>query len=147
MGNMFNKARSFNQPLNLNTQNVKNMRGMFYNAESFNQPLNWNVGNVTDMALMFYNAKSFNQHINNWDIGKVKSMNRMFKKATAFNQYLINQKCNKWSFVKTQYLGKCINLPTEIIRHVAEFAFDSWDVTNVDTTNMFMDCLSEEHQI
>ena len=35
---------------------------MFNRATSFNQPLNkWNVSNVTNMACMFYGASSFNQ--------------------------------------------------------------------------------------
>ena len=52
MANMFNRATSFNQPLNKwNVSNVTNMACMFYGASSFNQPLNkWNVSNVTDLV-------------------------------------------------------------------------------------------------
>ena len=48
---------------------------MFNRATSFNQPLNkWNVSNVTNMACMFYGASSFNQPLNNWNVSKVTNM-------------------------------------------------------------------------
>ena len=62
MGDMFNSAKNFNQPLdNWDVSNVKDMSGMFCFAENFNQPLNsWDVSNVTDM------------HGMNWQLGRVK---------------------------------------------------------------------------
>ena len=65
MKQMFQNARSFNQPLNKwNVSNVKNMRWMFSDAESFNQPLNnWEhlIHDDTDFMGFFDGASSFNQ--------------------------------------------------------------------------------------
>ena len=45
---------------------VTDMHNLFDGARSFNQPLNkWNVSNVTHMYRMFQNATSFNQPLNN----------------------------------------------------------------------------------
>ena len=57
MANMFNRATSFNQPLNnWDVSKVTSMESMFWGATSFNQPLNkWNVSKeVTNMSFMFY---------------------------------------------------------------------------------------------
>ena len=62
----------------------------------------------------------------------------MFDCATEFNQHLINQKRKKWALLESQYLGNEIQLPTELIKHISEFAFASWDLTNVtDARHMF----------
>ena len=51
---------------------------MFNRAESFNQPLNnWDVSNVTNMfgmLAMFRRATSFNQPLNNWNVSNVGNM-------------------------------------------------------------------------
>ncbi|AJM71746.1 BspA family leucine-rich repeat surface protein [Mycoplasma yeatsii] len=92
MSFMFERALSFNQPLNdWNTSNVTNMFAMFSGAKSFNQPLNnWNTSKVTNMRLMFDGAKSFNQDISNWDTSNVTDMTAMFQKAPSFNQDISN---------------------------------------------------------
>ena len=52
--------------------NVTNMTQLFEGARSFNQPLNnWNVSNVTNMKFMFLDATSFNQPLNNWNVSNV----------------------------------------------------------------------------
>ena len=62
---------------------------MFEKATSFNQPLDkWNVSNVTDMYNMFNEASSFNQPLNNWNVSNVDFMDSMFSGATSFNQPL-----------------------------------------------------------
>ena len=66
---------SFNQPLNWNTENVKNMLGMFCNSQ-YNQQLNWDVSKVTDMDSMFYNSQY--NHPLNWDVSNVTVMTNMF---------------------------------------------------------------------
>ena len=44
---------------------------MFNRATSFNQPLNnWDVSKVTSMESMFWGATSFNQPLNNWNVSK-----------------------------------------------------------------------------
>ena len=69
--------------------NVTNMIQLFEGARSFNQPLNnWNVSNVTDMMLMFTRARSFNRPLNNWNVSKVETMFAMFDDATSLNQPL-----------------------------------------------------------
>ena len=91
MGNMFERERSFNQPLNnWNVSNVTDMRIMFDGARSFNQPLNnWNVSNVWSMSDMFEGARAFNQPLNKWNVSKVTDMSFMFMDARSFNQPLM----------------------------------------------------------
>ena len=86
MSNMFEGARSFNQPLNnWNVSNVTTMKNMFWAAEVFNQPLNnWNVSNVTDMSHMFNRASSFDQDLSNWNPKSLKT-GVDFIKDTAFS--------------------------------------------------------------
>ena len=89
---MFNKATTFNQPLNnWDTSKVTDMHDMFNYASGFNQPLNsWDVSKVTDMNRMFENARTFNQPIGKWDTSKVTDMRHMFAAAKAFDQDLSN---------------------------------------------------------
>ena len=65
------------------------MGNMFNGATSFNQPLNdWNTESVTNMNLMFISASSFNQDISGWNVSAVTGMGNMFTLATAFDQNL-----------------------------------------------------------
>ena len=58
-----------------NVSNVTDMGNMFNRAYSFNQPLgDWNVSSVTSMMFMFREASSFNQPIGNWDVSSVTNM-------------------------------------------------------------------------
>ena len=120
---------------------------MFGSACSFNQLLNWDTRNVTNMSYMFYQASSFNQLLN-WDTRNVINMSEMFCDAKSFNQNLFNKKREKWAFVETQYLGNCKKLPTELIRLVAQFAFNSsWNMKNVTRKrSMFKKCPSLVYQ-
>jgi surface protein len=111
MGWMFQKAKSFNQPLdNWDTSNARYMISMLDQAESFNQNLNnWNVSKVINFRSMFSGAHSFNQPIGGglttgisndniknvfieiktgWDISYAKHMSNMFDNAKSFKQYL-----------------------------------------------------------
>jgi surface protein len=91
---MFKNCTSLNSPLNIGTWNVENvshMGNMFEGALAFNQPIgSWNVGEVTSMSVMFYGASAFNQDISLWNVEKVSTMNFMFLEASAFNQNLAN---------------------------------------------------------
>jgi len=165
MSRLFKDKNNFNQPLgNWNTGNVTNMRYMFCEASSFNQLLNWDTGNVTNMSSMFSEACSFDQPLNweavtnmnsmfglaisfnqplTFDTGNVTNMDSLFKAAISFNQNLLNKKREKWAFVKTQYLGNCKKLPTELIKLISQFAFVPWNMENVtNTKDMFADCPS-----
>jgi hypothetical protein len=70
-------------------------------------------------------------------------------RAEAFDQCLLTQKSRKWAFVETQYLGNKFRwLPTQLIRDIAEFAFVSWDLTNVtNVVDMFTGSPSLHHQL
>jgi len=84
MTGMFFDAESFNQPLDFNTGNVKDMAGMFYKTISFNQPLNFtDTSSVEVMLNMFNNALSFNQDISGWDVSAVTAHNKFDKDTLA----------------------------------------------------------------
>ena len=88
MENVFDRASSFNQPLNSwNVSTVTNMKNMFRNASSFNQKIDsWDVSSVIDMSFMFYQAEAFNQPLFSWNVSSVYLMDGMFFQAKAFNQ-------------------------------------------------------------
>ena len=53
---------------------------MFQKAESFNQPLDsWDVSSVNYMGEMFDEASSFNQTLNSWDVSNIVNMDIMFR--------------------------------------------------------------------
>ena len=69
--------------------NVTNMGNLFEQATNFNQPLDkWDVSNVTDMRFMFDGATSFNQPLDSWDVRKLEHFDYMFRDASSFNQSL-----------------------------------------------------------
>ncbi len=154
MGAMFKDADSFNKDISKwDVSKVTNMVGIFWGAQAFNnggQDLNdWDTSNVTNMREMFYNANNFNQYIGGWKTSKVTKMSCMFYGAVAFDQCLLTQKSRKWAFLETQYLGNKIRwLPTQLIREIAEFAFVSWDLTNMTNVGeMFVGSPSFYHQL
>ncbi len=53
MSHMFLSAKSFNQPLEFNTENVIKMKCMFFGAILFNKPLNFNTENLTNVLYMY----------------------------------------------------------------------------------------------
>ena len=58
---------------------VKDLSSMFEKAASFNQPLeHWDVSGVTNMEMMLSNAKSFNQPLEKWNVSNVTNMSWMF---------------------------------------------------------------------
>jgi len=85
----------------------------------------------------------------NWNTENVVDMSSMFERAISFNKRLFNKSLEKWAFVETQYLGKCIKLPTDIIRLIAEFAFGgSWNVKKVTNgDDMFKGALSYKYKM
>jgi len=83
---MFFNAKSFNQPLNFNTNNVTNMTNMFSFASAFNQQLNFNTSKVTNMTNMFYAASSFNQDISNWNVINIPTLPTNFKASSALTE-------------------------------------------------------------
>jgi len=88
---MFFNAKSFNQDLNWNPLNLKDMTGMFYGATAFNRNIgDWNTEGVTSMKDTFRDAKAFNIDISNWKIQNLKDMTGMFYGATAFNGNISN---------------------------------------------------------
>lgn len=61
---------------------------MFNKATSFNQPIEkWDVSNVTYMDRMFYYAKVFNQQIDQWNLAEKVSMDDIFKHAYEFRRH------------------------------------------------------------
>jgi hypothetical protein len=50
---------------------------MFMQATSFNQPLEWNISNVRDMSHMFNSTHAFNQELE-WDTEHVEHMRNIF---------------------------------------------------------------------
>jgi surface protein len=95
MSNMFERAQSFNQPINSwDVGNVTNMFQMFLYCRNFNSSLNnWNVSNVENMQYMFAYCDIFNQPLDNWGakLSKVKDMTQLF-----VNNYLFNQNISSW---------------------------------------------------
>ena len=67
---MFQKARSFNQPLNSwKLESTRFIPSMFRNAKSFNQPLDkWDVSQILHDDI-FEGATSFNQPVEDWENG------------------------------------------------------------------------------
>ncbi|XRB06257.1 EF-hand domain-containing protein [Pycnococcus provasolii] len=130
MSQMFDGARSFNQPIgNWDVSQVTNMEDMFNGADAFNQPIgNWDVSKVTNMKAMFSGAHAFKQDINNWDTSNVKTMERMFSDNYNFNQPIGNWKTSnveKMQFMFTR--AKAFNQD-----------ISNWDTSNVrDMENMF----------
>ena len=52
---------------------------MFNKAISFNQPLDkWNVDKLTDCFEMFIRCKSFSQNLENWKLDQYAITNNMF---------------------------------------------------------------------
>jgi surface protein len=72
---------TFNQPLDFDSSNVKNMMGMFFKASRFNQPLDFDTSSVTTMVNMFYSASSFNQPLD-FNTSSVTNMEYMFWRAS-----------------------------------------------------------------
>ncbi len=85
MHGMFAGATAFNQPVNFDTGKVENMSEMFSEATAFNRPVDFDTNRVTDMSAMFSGATAFNQPVD-FDTSKVTSMKSMFSGATSFNQ-------------------------------------------------------------
>ena len=54
MSQMFRGAKSFNQPITMDTSQVTNMDSMFGGASSFNQPITMDTSKVTRMDSMFH---------------------------------------------------------------------------------------------
>ena len=66
------------------------MREMFQKASSFNQPINsWVVSKVTDIGVMF-SESPFNQSLYNWNLSELKIADHVFYLATQFNQDISN---------------------------------------------------------
>ena len=131
MSEMFSLAKSFNQPLEKwNVSKVTDMSEMFAYAESFNQPLErWDVSDVTDMSEMFYDAESFNQPLEKWDVSHVTNMSKMFYSASSFNQPL-----EKWNVSKVTDMS-------EMFAYAESFnqPLELWNVSKVtNMSRMFM---------
>jgi len=60
---------------------------MFDRAESFNQPLNnWDVSSVTEMFYMFNYASAFNQDISNWCVTIIVSEPTYFSTSSPLSE-------------------------------------------------------------
>jgi len=98
MGNTFQSANAFNQPLDLwDTSKVINMANMFNSNTGFNQNISgWNTSNVGNMGAMFSSATVFNNGVLGnlggqpltWTASKCIFFNQMFNSAGKFNQEL-----------------------------------------------------------
>ena len=87
MREMFQKASSFNQPLNSWVVSKVTDIGVMFSESPFNQPLyNWNLSELKIADHVFYLATQFNQDISNWDMSKVTTIYAMFSTASSFDQ-------------------------------------------------------------
>lgn len=158
MDSMFLNAHAFNDPniSKWDVSNVNNMLQMFQLAKSFNQPLNgWKTGNVSNMKAMFSAATVFNGAIETWDVSKVNNMSSMFSQASNFNQPLetwntenvtlmdstfyyatkFNQPLNEWNVSNVTSMGSMFSGTTIFTQPL-----DKWATGNVTTmTKMFYD--------
>ncbi len=88
MNGIFNRASSFNQPLNhWDVSKVRSMENVLIRALAFIQPLDeLNVKNVVSMFRMFSGAKQFkhNDSLILWNLEQVKDKREMFEDAVNF---------------------------------------------------------------
>jgi hypothetical protein len=96
MTGMFYGARSFNRPLEWDTQNVKCMNLLFCEAKSFNQPLRWNIESVKEMSYMFFKAENFNQSL---DFLNIQKLNLITSSKTGKRF----KKCSLETFLKDMF--------------------------------------------
>merc|ERR1711935_678377 len=82
MGQMFQAASVFNQPLSFDTSKVTSMHFMFASARAFNQPLSFDTSKVGSMGGMFWYCSAFNQALS-FDMSRVTNRN-MFYGSCAF---------------------------------------------------------------
>lgn len=62
------------------------MSNMFNRASSFNQPLDaWNISSVKDIQGMFQYAIAFNQPLDSWDFSQVSLSHSIFRGADQFS--------------------------------------------------------------
>lgn len=118
----------FNEDISAwDTSSVINMNNMFTDASSFKQDIStWDTSSVTDMGMMFMGASSFNQDISAWDTSSVRNMADMFSKASSFNQDI-----SVWDISSVTNMRKMFYDASSFNQHLC------WDLTGVDTTNMF----------
>ena len=89
----------FNQPLNWNVSNVKNMREMFFCCSNLNNPINFkNLSNVNNMDEMFAHCYNLKQDFSDWDVNGVVDfdVNHMFKQTSMLNMPEYLPKKNYW---------------------------------------------------
>ena len=93
------------------------MGEMFNGASSFDQPLDsWDVSSVIGMDNFFNGASSFNQPLNSWDVSSVRRMYGMFDGASSFQQCLdvwearVHHKCQGCQSVISSH--SCKSNPT-----------------------------------
>lgn len=100
MGQMFDSAISFNQPLNnWDVSKVTNFEEMFMGATNFNQPLDrWNTRSAVSLIRMFSYARSFNQDLSMWKFSNLSGDDRY---VFGFKNYTDSWKLPKPIFVNT----------------------------------------------
>jgi surface protein len=81
------------------------MGNMFQGATSFNQPVrDWDVSNVTNMTQMFASATAFNQPIGDWDVSNVTNFGGFMtnKNPTNYSATNLDAIYNGWSQLTLQ---------------------------------------------
>ena len=87
MREMFQKASSFNQPINSWVVSKVTDIGVMFSESPFNQSLyNWNLSELKIADHVFYLATQFNQDISNWNMSSVTTIMAMFSSASSFDQ-------------------------------------------------------------
>ena len=116
--NLFNNGELTNEgqnPLSLNTTNVKNMKYMFTSATAFNQPIGlWDVQKVEDMTSMFQDAVNFKQDISNWNPYVCTNMTYMFQGVDMNNPNSVTNQVNYNNLLSSWGITKLSNMQSNV---------------------------------
>lgn len=86
---VFQRASSFNQPVDWNVSKIERFDQAFSGASNFSQDLNWDTALGYKFDEMFMDAASFNSDsITDWDMRRAEDVSGMFRGAASFNQPL-----------------------------------------------------------
>jgi len=131
---MFNGCVKFNQPLEWETNSLLDTSFMFKGCVKFNQMLEWKMGKVFSICDMFFGCKLFNQPLK-WDVSRVEDMSNTFKDCETFNQPL------QWNVSKVDTMQSMFDGCVLFNEALTGVDTPNWDVRNVENmANMFKEC-------